>query len=207
VADGALPGLRLQLFSRFPEPGAVKTRLARRIGAIEACGVHEALLRRSAATLREAALGPVELWLDRYAPHPLIDELLADGLEGPFSQNGAQLGERMYHALSHGLQRAAAVILIGSDCPAMDAQYLAGARDALQRADIVFGPAEDGGYVLVGARRVSTALFKGVPWGTGEVLAASLRAAGRAGLSVALLGARYDVDEWEDLQRWRRESS
>jgi rSAM/selenodomain-associated transferase 1 len=205
VADAPSRDTRLQLFGRFPEAGAVKTRLARRIGAGEACRVHEELLRSTAATLREAGLGPVELWLDSCAPHPLVDELLASGLEGPFLQAGADLGERMHHALCRGLRVADAVILVGSDCPAMDADYLASARDALRASDVVFGPAEDGGYVLVAANRVTAELFAGIPWGTDAVLATSLGAAERSGLTVALLESRYDVDEWEDLVRWRRE--
>lgn len=193
----------LQLFARYPEAGFVKTRLAAAIGDRAACDVHEELLERTARCLLEASLGPVELWLDRAGTHPLLDRLLAGGIEGPRVQRGEDLGARMYAALAQGLRRAERVILVGSDCPGIDENYLAAAARALAGTDLVFGPAEDGGYVLVGCRLARAAAFSGVDWGTGRVLEQSCAAARAAGLTVTLLEPRYDVDTPEDLRRWR----
>ena len=202
-----MPRLRrarlLQQFARFPQAGAVKTRLAAVIGAEPACAVHEALLEHTARRLVSARVAPVELWLDRAAPHPLLSRLRARGVAGPYLQQGGDLGERMHRALRNGLARASAVVLVGSDCPHLDAAHLAAAFAALRRHDVVFGPAEDGGYVLIGCRRVSAALFRGIEWGSDEVLRESLAAARAAGLRPACLAPRYDIDRIEDLRRWR----
>lgn len=196
--------LLLQQFARFPEPGAVKTRLARALGAEAACAVHEELVTMTARTLLAAGLGPVELWLDRHpGDHVLLCGLIASGARGPFVQRGAELGARMYHALVDGRRRASAVLLVGSDCPGIDVAYLREAAAALRSHDVVLGPAEDGGYVLIGARTPVRALFSGIPWGTGEVLAATLAAAAESGLTVECLAPRFDIDDEADYRRWR----
>jgi rSAM/selenodomain-associated transferase 1 len=194
----------LQQFARFPEPGLVKTRLARALGAEAACAVHEELVAITARTLLDAALGPVELWLDRHPrDHALLTDLVASGAQGPFIQRGPELGARMYHALADGRRRASAVLLVGSDCPGIDATYLQEAATALRSHDVVLGPAEDGGYVLVGTRSPREALFRGIPWGTGEVLAATLDAAADCGMTVRCLAPRFDIDDVADYRRWR----
>jgi rSAM/selenodomain-associated transferase 1 len=193
----------LQQFARYPRVGAVKTRLAAAIGTTAACTVHEELLLRTGRTLLDAALGDVELWLDRPGEHPVLAELLGLGARGPFLQQGDDLGQRMRQALGAGLAKAGAVVLVGSDCPDLDGDYLSAAFDALASHDLVYGPAEDGGYVLVGCRRLVPAVFADIPWGTDAVLAASLAAARRERVAVALLAPRYDVDRVEDLERWR----
>ncbi|MEM1189836.1 MAG: TIGR04282 family arsenosugar biosynthesis glycosyltransferase [Pseudomonadota bacterium] len=193
----------IQLFARLPVPGRVKTRLARSIGAAASCAVHEELLALTARTLLEAALAPVELWLDESGTHGLLEALLRAGMRGPFEQTGHDLGERMRRSLVAGLQRYERVVLVGSDCPGLDKAYLRSAFDALDEADVVIGPAEDGGYVLIGARGDFAPLFADIPWGTGEVLQRSRAAAAAADLSLALLEPRYDIDVEADLLRWR----
>jgi hypothetical protein len=108
----------------------------------------------------------------------------------------------MFLALEQGLKTAKSVVLVGSDCPVLDRAYLLQAFEALERADLVLGPAEDGGYVLIGARGLARSLFDGVRWGSGEVLSQTLANAEQAGMRTALLEELYDVDEPDDLQRW-----
>ena len=207
--DGGRPARRLlQQFARYPEVGAVKKRLAATIGTKAACAVHEELLLRTGRRLLDAGVGDVELWLDRPGQHPALTQLLGLGARGPFIQQGNDLGERMQHALRAGLEKADAVVLVGSDCPDLDGDYLIAAFDALVEHDLVYGPAEDGGYVLVGCRRLAPTVFADIPWGTDAVLEASLAAARRQRVAVAQLPPRYDVDTAEDLERWReRENS
>jgi len=197
--------LRLQQFARLPRAGQVKTRLQAELTAEQACAVHCELLERVAGDLLAARLGPVELWLDESGEHPAIDRCLAAGLEGPYLQSEGDLGWRMEQALMAGLARAPAVLLAGSDCPGLDAQYLAQAAQALEQVDVVFGAAEDGGYVLLGARRMEAGLFRGVEWGSAQTLAQSEACVARRGFSSRRLALRYDVDTPEDLRRWRRE--
>jgi rSAM/selenodomain-associated transferase 1 len=189
-------------FARLPRPGAVKTRMQAAMSAADACALHEALMQWTCRCLLAARLGPVELWLDELDPHPLVDACLAAGVRGPRLQRGADLGERMHHALADGLDRYQRVLLVGSDCPALDASYLQRARDALEQRDCVLGPAEDGGYVLIGARRIEPGCLQQVAWGTADAYRHTLRQLEARGYSWQSLPARRDVDRPEDLPYW-----
>ena len=135
--------------------------------------------------------------------HPLFSECLDLGASGLREQCGSDLGERMYSALLDGLERFDRVLLVGSDCPGLDTQYLTSAGAALDRVPVVFGPALDGGYVLVGARAVDEGLFREIAWGQESVLATTLQRAESLGIDVEMLEPRADIDRPEDLQHWR----
>jgi hypothetical protein len=197
----------LQQFARFPSPGQVKTRLHAALSAGEACAVHEALLLQTARTLTASGLGAAELWLDCTDAHETLIEAERIGMQGPFLQAGDDLGARMYNALRDGLTRAASVVLVGSDCPDLSAGYLSAAFAALESEDVVLGPADDGGFVLIGCRRLRPGMFEGVVWGGGDVLKATRRALQSEGLHSAVLNTLYDVDTPEDLLRWRASQS
>jgi len=145
-----------------------------------------------------------ELWVAGDPAHPALRQARAPGGARPRRQVGADLGERMHHALGTALARAPRAVLVGSDCPALDAAYIEEAFTALATADLVLGPALDGGYVLIGARRLDRRLFDGVPWGTGEVLAQTLARAAALHWEVALLAPLRDIDRPEDLAAWGR---
>lgn len=212
------PTRLLQQFARLPRVGAVKTRLQTALSPEDACAVHCELLLQTATTLLAAELAPAQLWLDQSGQHPTIQQALALGMQGPFLQRGGDLGARMHRALQAAFDapgdgavsrtgRGRQVLLVGSDCPGLDDAYLQSAYAALESADLVLGPAEDGGYVLVGLRCPPPAgLFSGILWGTEDVLASTVARAGRLALSLQLLEPRYDIDRPEDLARWRRES-
>jgi glycosyltransferase A (GT-A) superfamily protein (DUF2064 family) len=109
----------------------------------------------------------------------------------------------MYGALRDGLERFDRVLLVGSDCPGLDRRYLASACAALERVPLVFGPALDGGYVLVGARSVTEGLFREINWGEDSVLATTLQRAEALRIDVETLECRADIDRPEDLHHWR----
>ncbi|MDG2410913.1 MAG: TIGR04282 family arsenosugar biosynthesis glycosyltransferase, partial [Halioglobus sp.] len=117
-------------------------------------------------------------------------------------QRGKDLGERMFHALHERLAHFDCVILVGSDCPSIDADYLRQAIVALEDAPVVLGPALDGGYVLIGARCVKESMFRNIPWGTERVLACTRVALRRAGLAFTELNALADIDRPEDMHLW-----
>lgn len=206
MVEGQAPGSTLLLqFARRPVPGRVKTRLMPPLSSREACAVHERLVRHCMAGLLSSSLGPVELWVDDQPDHPLFRQCLDQGAAGVRRQRGSDLGQRMYHALRWGLRRARKVILVGSDCPFIDASYLRRAERSLERHAIVLGPALDGGYVLFGCREAPpSALFRDMPWGGSQVLALTRERADRADLAVALLPALRDIDRPEDLAYWER---
>lgn len=207
-------------FARLPREGKVKTRLQTALSAGQACAVHRELLLTTSRSLLKSELAPAQLWLDVAGADDAVDTALAMGMAGPFYQLGDDLGARMHNAIAQALsavgsaseyatesqkRRAAAehVVLVGSDCPNLDAAYLASAFAGLEHADIVLGPADDGGYVLVGMRRAIAAFFNDMPWGTDQVLEASVARARTLGASLRLLNVRYDVDRPADLARWR----
>jgi 2-phospho-L-lactate guanylyltransferase (CobY/MobA/RfbA family) len=119
-------------------------------------------------------------------------------------QCGDDLGARMLHAISAGLTGADHVVLMGSDLPTLPRAYLVDAFAELESgADCVFGPTEDGGYYLVGARRGMdmSRVLTGIPWGAGQVLQATLMAARASGVAAAVTRAWFDVDVPADLRR------
>jgi rSAM/selenodomain-associated transferase 1 len=116
-------------------------------------------------------------------------------------QPAGDLGERMRRIATLGLAESDAVILMGNDCPALDGDYLRAAGGALQEQPVVIGPAEDGGYVLLGLRRIDAALFSDMPWGTERVFDMTLQRLQQLDWRPALLPALWDVDRPEDLSR------
>lgn len=191
------PQACILLFTRVPVVGQVKTRLIPALGAAAACAVHERLLARILGVLEQQTLCAAELWLDAAGSHPLLDRSqLPQQL-----QQGHDLGERMAQALAAALQHYRQVVLIGADAPGIDAACLERALACLQQdAELVLGPALDGGYVLIGSTVPAPSLFDGVAWGTDAVLQQTLQRAEAAGLRYALLEPQADIDDPQDLQ-------
>ena len=201
------------LFARAPRLGHVKTRMLPCLDPGQALALHRALLEDSLSLLRLAAF--------QMAARPLLAlsdpwEPAGDPADAPlmaavagvtrFQQRGKDLGERLLHAFRSLFRRQgrAAVVIFGADSPTLPPARLASALALLEsEQDLVLGPAEDGGFYLIGARRIVPGLFAGIPWGTSQVFEATLRAGRRSGLRVALLPPWYDVDRPEDLGRLR----
>ncbi|MCW8906401.1 MAG: TIGR04282 family arsenosugar biosynthesis glycosyltransferase [Sedimenticola sp.] len=199
------PDSRILLFAKAPLPGRVKTRLIPRIGARQASDLHAELLWR---TLGSAAggLAPLQLWCTPDTLHPLFQEAARAAEVSLHSQVGNDLGERMAYATKTALAEAGSVLLIGADCPVLARSHLRQALDWLAAGrDAVLGPAEDGGYVLLGLRRHHPQLFEGMAWGTGAVLQETRQRLRQLGLTVSELETLWDLDRAEDLQRYRRQ--
>ncbi len=190
------------LFGRYPVPGATKTRLIPILGALGAADLQRQLTERAVAGLAGNRTAPlsfafaggtrdqVHRWLARFkirlVPQPEGD-----------------LGQRMRRMLDRALdQGAGQVVLVGTDVPGLTARHARMAFEALAGHDLVLGPSTDGGYYLVGCRR-PVDIFDAIPWGTPEVLAKSLAAAQKQGLSTALLPELYDIDTDADLKQWQ----
>ena len=191
---------RLAIFARVPVHGRVKTRLAKTVGADSALRVYEALL---AATLQELAPGKgafePEIWvdgdLDAFAGWQRQSGV--SGLGFPLvAQGGGDLGKRMFRTFDDGVR-----VLVGTDIPELTANYVERALGALRTSDVVLGPTEDGGYCLIGMNSPRPELFDGIRWGSADVVASTLAAAG--GSRVELLDTLWDVDDAGDLVRWR----
>ena len=195
----------LLVFAKAPVPGRVKTRLAVTIGAAAAAAVYREL---AATTLAHAAgarsagvVTAIELWCDPDPDHDELRALAARAGATLHRQPAGDLGARMAGAIADALQRHAAVLLVGTDCPLLDASYLARAAELLAGHDAVLGPAEDGGYVLVGATRPLR--FARVRWSSPHALADTEAEFAAAGLSWRAAATLWDVDTPSDLARWR----
>ncbi len=211
--------ITLCLFVRAPNLGGVKSRLAASIGEAAALAAYielvEHLLDQLDTQLPRLHQNiEMQLWLaDAPATAQAKDQLerwtqrTGHGLQQQF---GSGLGERMAHALAtvtarHGSTRGGYGLLVGSDCPSIDWSYLDQAVAALDAgADVVFGPAEDGGYGLVGLSQPHPELFDDIDWGTDRVLAQTLFKAQQGQLKVHLLDSLWDVDYLADWERFCR---
>jgi rSAM/selenodomain-associated transferase 1 len=193
------PGSLLIQFARAPHPGRAKTRLRPVLDPIAAARFSAALTLHTCRVLCASRLAPVEVWTDDIADLPLWEQCREAGASALRQQRGDDLGARMHHALADALTRRRQVVLVGSDCPALDPGYLARALAALERSEVVLGPAQDGGYVLIGVRRLHVSLFNGVAWGSDRVLRQTNQRLAQLGWVSQELPVLRDVDRPADL--------
>lgn len=185
------------LFAKAPRRGRVKTRLAREIGSARAVAVYRALGSQVAAAVRSRY--PVTVWYEPDDARAEMREWLG-ALEYQPQVRG-DLGVRMRHAFAMHFERGdRPVVIVGADAPGVDATVIAEAEAALRSVDVVFGPALDGGYYLIGLNAPLGKLFEGIPWGSASVLIDSLERCRVAGGRVTLLHPLRDVDTVADLQ-------
>lgn len=203
--SGGRARLAIGVLARAPVAGACKTRLISLIGAPGAARLQQHLIERTLGTACAAAPGAVTLFTAGEAP-----DVPWSGWQQRFGvrlvpQVGADLGERMRRALAVLLGQAQRALLIGTDCPLLEARHLQAAARRLAWARMVFVPAEDGGYVLVGAREPNADVFGDIAWSTARVMQQTrdiLRASGwRSGRDWAELPALWDIDRPADLRR------
>ena len=188
----------LLIFIRNPRLGKVKTRLAHTVGDAEALRIYHILLEKT----RQAALSvAADRWLfysDFLEPE---DDWSVDHFQKRV-QAGHDLGERMENAFRQAFVAGAGkAVIIGSDCPDLNGALLREAFDRLDEADFVLGPAQDGGYYLLGMKQLEVSLFRNMEWSTPGVCAETTRRIKVPGKSYFLLPELTDVDTEED---WRR---
>jgi len=196
----------LMVFARAPVPGQVKTRLIPSMGPSAATVLYEQLVLHCLSIAIDARLGPVDLWCTPSVSHPFFLQCAQKFPIALFKQAGGDLGHRMVYALRKTLKKTSHALLIGTDCPSLTRDDLREAAEGLRRGiDAVIGPAEDGGYVLIGLRRCAPELFTGISWGTGSVLHQTRLRLRDLGWKWNELSERWDVDRPEDVERLKRE--
>ena len=188
---------KLIVFVKAPRPGAVKTRLAKAIGAPAARSAYRQLVEMLLNHLQ--GLGGVEVCFSPDDAGSEIQHWLKERwISSP--QGGGDLGPRLHSAFQRAFHAGAKrVAIIGSDCPAVKVEDIREAWGGLQTHDVVLGPATDGGYWLIGLRQLQPNLFRGVQWSTENVFAETIQRVQHASLSVHLLRELADVDtdrEW-----------
>jgi hypothetical protein len=196
----------LCVFARAPELGRVKTRLCPPLTADEALALHRALVEDTLAhveTVQRPSLSRL-LLLSRPLIHPNdleIPKAWTVGIQSP-GDLGEKLASLFYTSFRRGVSR---VVVLGSDSPTVPLEVIHDAFRALDRVDVAIGPSSDGGYYLLGARQFLPELFRGIHWGSSEVLHQTRKAIDVLGVSYELLVPWYDVDRARDLERLREE--
>ncbi len=189
------------IFSRYPRPGASKTRLIPALGREGAAELQRRMTENVVdEASRLATQAPVhvelamagasqdemEVWLGRHLPWQ--------------EQVGLDLGGRMAFAFAQAFGRGfERVVLVGADCPGVSTDILAQAFQELRQKELVLGPARDGGYYLMGLSRPNPSLFVNISWGSDNVLAQTMAAARKLSLQTILLANLVDVDRPQDL--------
>lgn len=199
----------LILFAKYPEPGKVKSRLGAHIGHDRAAALYRTMVDTVVAQTTPRASAPTYDRILCFDPPDRHEDFRAWLPQIPVQrpQCGADLGERMCHALTdyfgsderrttNDEQR---VCLIGTDCPTITTAEIAHAFALLDRHDVVIGPARDGGYYLLALRHCVPELFRHVAWSTAHVYAQTLAIADRLRLRTTALPMKNDIDTIEDL--------
>jgi rSAM/selenodomain-associated transferase 1 len=186
----------IAILAKAPVPGFAKTRLIPDIGAHAAAVLQERLTARAVAAAVAADIGRVTLWCAPDITHRSFRDLRVALKRQP----EGDLGARMLAAFGD-----VPTLVIGADCPALTPEHLREAAQALDTHDVVMIPAEDGGYVLIGATAPQPALFEGMAWSVPTVLTETRKRIAALGHSVAELATLWDVDTEDDLARMERE--
>ncbi len=184
----------LLVFVKNPILGKVKTRLAKVIGNEKALAVYEKLLN---ITFNEVAKLAIE---QRIYFSLKIDEKWQK--KNNFIQKGADLGEKMQNAIEKGFEDGFnKIILIGSDLPDISTKIIEEGFDKLTKHEVVFGPAQDGGYYLVGMTKKHFCIFQNKQWSTENLLKTTLNELNKKQISYSLLDILNDIDTIEDLEK------
>lgn len=195
------------VFARVPLEGTVKTRLATTVGPAQALAIYRTL----ASTVLSAICQPDRKWSVTLVYTPDTDEaplqlrqwfasmpprpVSVDRLE---PQCAGDLGARMQHAIANALTRAKKAVVIGTDCPGVDAITISETIARLDDNDCVLGPAEDGGYYLIATTRSDLPVFHEMTWSTEKVYSETIQRLSDANVSVATLDVKRDVDTEQD---------
>jgi uncharacterized protein len=194
----------LIVFAKAPVAGFAKTRLIPALGELGAAELAKRMLGHAVAQALQARLGAVELCCAPDSRHAAFREFAASHGVELSDQGQGDLGQRMARALERGLRHHDKALLIGTDAPALNAAVLQCAAAALDTHDAVFAPALDGGYVLVGLRRVCGArlpdIFSAMPWSTPQVMPLTRERLRRQGIAFTELAALHDIDDPADLK-------
>lgn len=198
---------RVLLFIRAPELGRVKTRLEKKMDAVTVLGLYQCFVEDIVQSLTSGGYD-ISVFFAPSDKAPAVQAWLGSKIHTQ-AQTGRCLGERMSNAFSSvfaaGVDQA---VLIGSDFPDLDLEILHEAFAALQQKDVTIGPAQDGGYYLIGFRKdtFDGDVFTGIDWGTAHVYQKTLQHIHAAGLNGHVLPTWQDIDTYEDLRAFYHRS-
>ncbi|MCB0637183.1 MAG: TIGR04282 family arsenosugar biosynthesis glycosyltransferase [Lewinella sp.] len=188
----------LLIFVKNPERGKVKTRLAQGVGEDRALQIYQALLQHTREVVLAVEARRV-LFYSNFIPE--ADDWPVDQFDKRLQVDG-DLGDRMRAAFAEGFRQSGPVVIVGSDCPQLTPRIIEEAFAQLARHDFAIGPAQDGGYYLLGMRTFQPRVFENMTWSTAEVFADTTRRMIALGATYALLPTLSDIDYQEDWERF-----
>lgn len=185
------------VFTKNPEEGKVKTRLAKTMGSQKALRVYQKLLRITKSVTDQLEVSK-QIWYSRFIDN---DDIWSDGNYEKHLQKGDNLGHRMQHAFSNAFAEGYhKVVIIGSDCSALKPEFIEQSFQALDKHQAVIGPAKDGGYYLLGMSNFYPTLFEGKSWSTSTVFDKTIHQFEEMNLSYKKLPVLNDIDTETDLK-------
>lgn len=194
----------LLIFAKNPEAGRVKTRLAATIGTDAALDVYKQLVEHTVLVTICLPVDKIVFYSDFvFDKDEWNTELYLKQL-----QNGKDLGERMNNAFASAFKNGYdRVVIIGTDCFELNAEIIMNAFACLDKYDVVIGPAEDGGYYLLGLKQLYSEVFENIHWSTSTVFDETTRKCAALQLTYGLLPVLNDIDEENDLltSKWQKE--
>ena len=202
------PDTAIIVFCKAPIAGQVKTRLMPSLSAEQAVEAHKTLTHHVLSSLSKYQLCHIQFWCSPDTRHSFFSQCAQRYDVSLHQQQGQDLGERMHHAISCALASSSKVLLIGTDCPSLTIEDFEVAINGLNKEnDILFSPAEDGGYVMVGMIKPQPLVFLNMTWGHENVFNNSQSRATQAGLNLIQTRQHWDVDTFSDWQRFMKESA
>jgi rSAM/selenodomain-associated transferase 1 len=203
-----MSAVRILIFAKAPVAGLAKTRLIPSLGAQGAAELARRMLAYTVEQALSAGVGPVELCVTPSPADPVWQAFAAPTSASWSDQGEGDLGARMARAARRSDGTGEAVLLIGTDCPALDAALLQSAAQSLETFDATLVPSADGGYVLLGLKRFHASLFQDIEWSTATVARETLLRLDELGCRVHIRPKVHDIDEPADLQwlphEWRK---
>lgn len=183
------------VFTRNPELGKVKTRLAATIGEKNALEVYMYLLTHTKNCISQVNATKRVLYSEAITLHDIWDNTTFE----KDIQQGTDLGMRMQHAFEKGFEDGFnKIVIVGSDLPTLDSKDIEDAFLLLDTNEVVIGPAEDGGYYLLGLKSIPNGIFENKNWGTNSVLADTLT--NLSHIQTAFIKMKNDIDTIEDIK-------
>jgi rSAM/selenodomain-associated transferase 1 len=189
------------VFSKAPELGKVKTRLAKSVGDEAALNVYRALLKTVVESVTQPAKWDVYLSAANNLEHPFFNALSDRYSLKHHLQVKGDLGQKMLMCLKQGLTRYQKVIIVGGDAISISSEIIAEMLISLDSADVTITPSEDGGYIAIGAKNTHLDMFNGISWGTSSVFEQQLFILCQVGLECAVQPSGWDLDDLEDFKR------
>ncbi|TAN30385.1 MAG: glycosyltransferase [Castellaniella sp.] len=182
-------------------PGMAKTRLIQALGAQGAADLARRMLAHTVVQALAAKVGPVELCASPSQKEPIWQFLPLPTMITWSEQGEGNLGVRLMRATQRVTDAGESVLLIGTDCPALDAAHLRRSADSLRQTDATMVPTVDGGYALLGLNQCHSSLFEDIEWSTDTVAFETLHRMEQLGWKVQNNPMLHDIDRPADL-RW-----